>query len=464
MSKNKYPGVYIEELGGLPPSVAQVETAIPVFIGYTQKAENGEVTLDSPTRIRSLLEYEQLFGAAFQETLNIEVDTRQINHNISILNKEQLGLYKMYNSLKMYFANGGDTCYIISVGDYSLKTIHYKSLNQGLERSKKIDAISLIIFPDATGLKSHLDFYKLYQDALKICLRLRDRFFIMDTFSDRPYLLDDITHNPITAFRDNIVLDIDYLKYGAAYFPFLETNLHYQFNNKEILIEIIRAIGKKETTTLNKIQVADVVLFKKIKNIISNLTVLLPPSAAIAGVYCSVDKARGVWKAPANVSINNVIRPSVAITDPEQETLNVDAIGGKSINAIRAFTGRGNLVWGARTLAGNDNEWRYISVRRFFNMVEESVSNALKQFVFEPNNANTWSAVKTMMDNFLITLWRDGALSGSKPENAFFVKVGLGETMTAQDLLDKKMIIEIGMAVVRPSEFIILRLTQTMKD
>jgi phage tail sheath protein FI len=190
----------------------------------------------------------------------------------------------------------------------------------------------------------------------------------------------------------------------------------------------------------------------------------LPPSSAIAGVYARVDKDRGVWKAPANVGLNYVSSLSVKISSEDQEDLNVDTVAGKSINAIRAFTGKGILVWGARTLAGNDNEWRYISVRRFFNMVEESVKKATSQFVFEPNDANTWVKVRAMIENFLSLQWRAGALAGAKEEQAFYVRVGLGQTMTAQDILNGYMHIEIGMAVVRPAEFIVLKFSHKLQE
>jgi phage tail sheath protein FI len=189
----------------------------------------------------------------------------------------------------------------------------------------------------------------------------------------------------------------------------------------------------------------------------------MPPSGAIAGVYANVDGTRGVWKAPANVSLNNVIGPAVKIDNSDQDDMNVTATG-KSINAIRAFAGRGTLVWGARTLTGNDNEWRYIPVRRFFIMVEESVKKATYPFVFENNDANTWTKVRVMIQNFLTLQWRAGALQGAKPEDAFFVNVGLNETMTALDILEGRMIVEIGMAVVRPAEFIILRFSHKMQE
>ena len=187
----------------------------------------------------------------------------------------------------------------------------------------------------------------------------------------------------------------------------------------------------------------------------------LPPSAAIAGVYSTVDRTRGVWKAPANISLNSVIGPAVKIDSRDQESLNVHTTG-KSVNAIRAFAGKGTLVWGARTLAGNDNEWRYVPVRRFFIMVEQSTKKASEPFVFEPNDANTWVKVRAMIENFLILQWRAGAMNGAKPEDAFFVRVGLGETMTELDILEGRMIVEIGMAVVRPAEFIILRFSHKM--
>ncbi|TRY29856.1 phage tail sheath family protein [Aliiglaciecola sp. M165] len=190
----------------------------------------------------------------------------------------------------------------------------------------------------------------------------------------------------------------------------------------------------------------------------------VPPSGSVAGLYAFVDNARGVWKAPANVSVNAVRGPVEAIDSNEQESLNVDVTGGKSINAIRTFTGRGTIVWGARTLAGNDNEWRYVPVRRFFNMVEESVKKSTAWAVFEPNTAQLWSKIKGMIDNYLIQKWREGALAGSTPEEAFFVKIGLGETMTAQDILEGRLYVEIGMAAVRPAEFIILKFMHKLQE
>ncbi|MDP3180513.1 MAG: phage tail sheath C-terminal domain-containing protein, partial [Bacteroidota bacterium] len=205
-------------------------------------------------------------------------------------------------------------------------------------------------------------------------------------------------------------------------------------------------------------------VYKNILNGVSNSMTVMPPSGAVAGVYAQVDRTRGVWKAPANVSLNNVLAPATVFTATQLDNLNVDAVAGKSVNAIRYFTGKGTLVFGSRTLAGNDNEWRYVPVRRFFNMVEESCKKSTEPFVFEPNDANTWVKIQGMIENFLTTLWRQGALQGVKPEHAFYVAVGLGKTMTSLDILEGRLIVEIGMAVVRPAEFIILRFSHKLAE
>jgi uncharacterized protein len=203
--------------------------------------------------------------------------------------------------------------------------------------------------------------------------------------------------------------------------------------------------------------------FKSIIDSLNKTLTILPPSAAMAGVYARVDNDLGVWNAPANVSLNEVAGFTYNLTDKDQEDFNVDINAGKSINILRAFTGMGPMVWGARTLAGNDNEWRYVPVRRFFNMVEESVMKSTKWAVFKPNDANLWIKVKGMIDNYLTLLWRQGALAGAKPDEAFFCRVGLNQTMTSQDILEGRLIVQIGMAVVRPAEFIILEFSHKLQ-
>ena len=171
-----------------------------------------------------------------------------------------------------------------------------------------------------------------------------------------------------------------------------------------------------------------------------------------------------MWKAPANISIVGVSEIPINLTSEQQEYLNLDAISGKSINAIRAFPGRGLLIFGSRTLAGNDAEWRYIPVRRLFITVEKTISNTLGDVVFEPNDLNTWVRVRMLIYGYLSELWRAGALRGTSPAEAFEIKVGLGETMTSEDVLEGRLIVEIGLAAVRPAEFIKLKFTFLMQE
>lgn len=186
---------------------------------------------------------------------------------------------------------------------------------------------------------------------------------------------------------------------------------------------------------------------------------LMAPSAAMAGVYARVDNNEGVWKAPANVSINGVVSPAVNLTNEEQEDLNVP-LNGKSVNAIRYFIGDGVKVWGARTLDGNSLDWRYINVRRTIIMLEESIKQACKAYVFENNTATTWLTMKNMIDNFLNGIWRRGGLAGQTPEDAYEVHVGLGDTMTAEDILEGYLRITVKVALIRPAEFIELTFQQ----
>ncbi|GAB2765130.1 hypothetical protein GCM10027275_03020 [Rhabdobacter roseus] len=191
---------------------------------------------------------------------------------------------------------------------------------------------------------------------------------------------------------------------------------------------------------------------------------LIPPSGAVAGIYARVDRTRGVWKAPANESLANVKAPLALLTHDQHGECNVDSATGKSVNVVRSYPGKGVLVYGARTLAGNDNEWRYVNVRRLFNMIEESCKKATEPFVFEPNDPNTWVKVQAMIENFLTTLWRQGALFGANPDQAFYVLVGLNKTMTALDILEGRMIVEIGVAANRPAEFIVLRFSHKLPE
>jgi hypothetical protein len=188
---------------------------------------------------------------------------------------------------------------------------------------------------------------------------------------------------------------------------------------------------------------------------------LLPPSGAIAGVYARTDFTRGVFKAPAGTSILSAVKPAIAISDLDQQDLNVP-LDGKAVNAIRTVPGYGVMVWGARTLNGNSQDTRYVNVRRTMIMLEQSIKNAAQAFMFEPNTATTWVSVESMIRNFLTNQWKAGALFGATPAEAFSVGVGLGVTMTSDDILDGLMNVMVKVAIVRPAEFIVLTFQQTM--
>ncbi|NOQ74247.1 MAG: phage tail sheath family protein [Crocinitomix sp.] len=466
METYKTPGVYVEEIPTLPASVAQVSTAIPAFIGYTEKAANTEgVSLtEVPTRITSLPDYEALYGKARNEIFNVQIRDRfsggdapkLINRTIKPLLTPSP--FNMYYALQMYFMNGGGPCYIVSVGGYSeTPLVSLTNLGDGLEKLEQEDEPTLIVFPEGVNLSSSANYNTLISNALNQCAKLKDRFTIVDVIK---------TENT----RE---LSSDYLKYGAAYYPNLNTVLNFHFKEEDVTLEYaaeisgvayenpsIDLIGKDLIDIIN----TEGALYNAVKSEIAKIKVILPPSSSMAGVYARVDNDRGVWKAPANVSLNGVISPTIKITNETQDGLNIDPIGGKSINAIRTFTGKGILVWGARTLAGNDNEWRYVSVRRFFNMVEESIQKATGWVVFEPNDANSWLRIKGMIENYLNGLWRQGALVGAKPQQAYFVNVGLGTTMTSIDVLEGRMNVEIGLATARPAEFIILKFSHKLQE
>jgi phage tail sheath protein FI len=651
MPTYKTPDVYVEEISLFPPSVAEVETAIPAFIGYTEKAMKTSIDdlLCIPTKIKSLLDFETCFGKGPA----VSFGNVQLDQNNNFIQATFATTYCLYDSMRMFFANGGGDCYVVAVGNYG-DTIKdqdtsnpLKGFIPGLKAVKKCDEPTILLFPDAASLSAGT-LGGVQQAALAQCGTLGDRVAVLDTGRG--------DHDG-AAFRNNI--GISNLKYGAAYAPWLQivyaksvsymdvknnitkggnnpvglgtlttdTEIQGAINQLDDAIADVSTLNGKVATYLNtagassinakynalvstyknnrtlkhaqdvytflydlarlvdtfvgttgvkgvalKHQIIDLIgnslkgafgdvinteedletvvttsgythqwdvgtipsssawgpiftgaaskthstvaataasdiaacdsallaiekdfgvingvingiisgasqyvstydsalytMFPVYKNIIlgiSDTPTTVPPSGAIAGVYATIDNQRGVFKAPANVSLAGVVGPDYNFDASETDALNVDTNAGKSINAIRAFSGKGTLVWGARTLAGNDNEWRYVNVRRFFNMVEESVKKSTYWAVFEANDANTWVKLRGMIENYLTQKWREGALAGATTKDAFFVKCGLGTTMTSQDILEGRLNVEVGMAVVRPAEFIILKFSHLLQ-
>lgn len=470
MSQYKTPGIYLVEKNAFPNSVVEVATAIPVFIGYTEKAEyKSQSLLNKPYRITSFAEYSTIFGGAPETKFTLDEDGKSLTDSVLGDSADLSKRFRLYNSMRMFFQNGGSTCYILSVGNYA-DSIEESKLKDAIKLLEKEQEPTLVLVPDAVSLSDVDACANVQNEVLSHCNKMENRFAILDVYNGFKELSDE----PVKTFREKIT---NYLNYGAAYYPWLNASVvtadevtFQAIANKDKLRAIIDAsVTSSEIKALTAEMVAcedetrAAVIHKALKTaapkysevleLVRKELNLMPPSAAMAGIYAAVDNASGVWKAPANVGVNGVVTPAVNLTDSEQEDLNVPT-NGKSVNAIRSFVGSGIKVWGARTLDGNSQEWRYVNVRRTLIMIEESLRQASKAYVFEPNTLNTWVTMKSMFNNFLTNVWKRGGLAGASPEDAFEVYVGLNETMTADDILDGILRITVKVALSRPAEFI----------
>jgi hypothetical protein len=180
----------------------------------------------------------------------------------------------------------------------------------------------------------------------------------------------------------------------------------------------------------------------------------VPPSGHIAGIYARSDATRGVHKAPANEVIRGALNLTYRVNREEQAALNV-----AGVNCVRFFPQQGIVVWGARTVADSASEWKYVPVRRLFTMVENSIGRSTRWVVFEPNDYTLWKAIRRDVGAFLRLLWRDGALMGKTPEEAFFVKCD--DETNPPEVIDAGMVVTvIGLAPVKPAEFVVFRIGQ----
>ncbi len=508
MSIMKTPGVYVVEKSAFPNSVVEVPTAVPAFIGYTEKAANGNKSLDrKPWRISSMAEYQAFFGGAptpkFQLKTADEGDADLVIGD-SRYTLEPSRTYTLYYNMVLFFANGGGPCYIVSVGDYDTD-LDKNRFTAGIEQLVSEMEPTLVVVPEAVNLPWN-DCLDVQNAALNHCgYDTRSRFAILDVPTG--------AENDVKEFREGITSN--FLDFGAAYYPWLNTSIiqdgDLSFANLENPAELrsvleqeldagksndelkglIAAIapstgkskksgnegeeggdetaatddgaGSQQSASVHKVLFQVSNTYREILKVIKDRLNTLPPSAAIAGVYAMVDNTKGVWKAPANVGLVGVVSPATNISNAQQEELNVP-LSGKAVNAIRSFVGEGVKVWGARTLDGNSLDWRYVNVRRTVIMLEESIKNAARAYVFEANTANTWVNVRSMIANFLTGIWKRGGLAGATPEEAFNVSVGLGETMTPNDVLEGIMRVTVRIAVVRPAEFIEITFQQQMQE
>lgn len=462
MPDYKTPGVYVEEISTFPHSIHPLSTSKPVFIGFT---ERGPKHL---TEIFSLSDFLQLFGEPPLDLPDFIVNGNSV-HTSNGDPIPETPEYHLFYSLQLYFANGGGPCYILPVG-YFGETYTVDAFKTTIRKLEIHKGPSIIVLADLRRLDNPHDYYSIYEEALDVCEKIGNCFTIIDTRHSDSNPNDHQIN--IRELRNH--LGGPNLQFGAAYYPMLVTHLRHRYSEDQITVikdgnemvlrhsdQTISEDPSKKSESFYHNDGSRKANYRKIINQIDSVNLLLPPSGAVTGIASYVDLTRGVWKAPAGVPLNDIERPFLHISSNDQELVNISQ-DGKSVNAIRKFPNKGTQIWGARTLAGNDNEWRYVTVRRFLSMIEASIENSTKMFVFEPNDANTWQSVEAMIENFLINLWKEGAFQGTKPEAAFFVKVGLGKTMTQTDIQQGRMIIELGVAPVKPAEFVILRIVQKM--
>ncbi len=515
----KTPGVYINEINAFPNSVVPVATAVPAFIGYTPKASfNGKSYLNKPVKVTSFNEFKAIFCHPDSNPPKppvkqyepqyylVKQNTGTTGPNIlTIINEAYAVLpdpdtiYYLYNSIRLFYQNGGTDAYIVSVGSYGKPSGHpinqgaalvnsnvkLNDLLQGLGTLKKEQEPTMYICPEAT-LLNLADNSTLMQEMLLQNETMRTAISIFDIIGAKSP--DPIGYTQdIETFRNNT--GTNGLSYGVTYYPFVNTtimqpeDLDYTnlFGRKFVALKALLSPPSSPNTNVelifdkiedpnNKESVQDLqkqllIISPEFKHIMDKVLQdanLLPPSGGMAGVMTTVDNQEGVWKAPANVSMVGVVDLPIVLNDAQQGELNIDAVSGKSINAFRKFPGMGILVWGARTLDGNSSDWRYVPVRRTLMFIEQSCKLAAQAYVFEPNDQNTWQAVSSMIESFLTSIWQQGGLAGAKPSDAFSVQCGLGTTMTSQDLLDGYLKVSIHVAVTHPAEFIVITFSQLM--
>jgi len=533
------PGVYVVEKTAFPPSVVGVKTAVPAFIGYTEKAEvAGQPVQLVPIKLYSLADYEEKFGKEFKAIYDITkvenpatdaYDFRVMNSSLATTAYEYYslttddGTFNLYNSMRLFYANGGGECYVVSVGLYttttgtttSTTTIAAADLTKGLAAIQEQVGPTMLVVPDAVLLpptpatKSttpwvSADFATVTTTMLAQCELLQDRVAILDVYGTQyltpPAQFGANQEGIIGQFRS--ILGDKGLSYGMAYFPFLDTTVvpatQVKYDNLNIsdcdstgagllqqiltwetndiypaddprIPQIISDINKispsnsaSDVKTLNHNLTASIPLLTQIEAVVVEKESVLPPSGAMAGVISYVDTTRGVWSAPANLTLAAVDQPTFPVNAAQQSGLNVP-VDGKAVDALRTFPGRGTVVWGARTLDGNSPDYRYIQVRRTLIYIEQSIKNALNQFVFAPNNGQTWTTVTSTVSGFLQGVWSQGGLMGATASEAFTVQCGLGSTMTGKDILDGYMIVQVTLQMIRPAEFIELTFKQTME-
>ena len=515
------PGVFINEINAFPNSVVEVSTAIPAFIGYTPQAlYEGKSYINVPAKINSFADFQDIFCLPdyplsgnptkqyIPEYYLIQQNNQPVMGDYILISDSYYSIvpdphtiYYLYNCVKLFYENGGGEAYIVSVGSYgppskkpmSIDTqlvnpnVVLDELLEGLQLLVNEPEPTLYICPEATLLSLEQN-ATLMKSMLLQCSQLQTAMSIFDIIGgNNP---DPILYTQdIANFRMNT--GSIGLNYGMAYYPFIGTAIiqkqDIDYTNlfggdvKQLasvinpasdpnpsitaIIANIQNPASTLTTTQNNNALLNASLdYSYIIKEVERIANILPASGAIAGVITMTDNQEGPWQAPANKSIIGATSLPIKISESQQANLNIDVVSGKSINAIRIFNELGILIWGARTLDGNSQDWKYIPVRRTMIFIEQSCKLAAQSYIFQPNDKDTWEAVKLTIGNFLTDVWKQGGLQGASASDAVSVDCGLGTTMTGEDLLNGYMTISIKVAVVHPAEFILITLQQKMES
>lgn len=453
------PGVFVKEVSKLGKAIVQVSTSVPAFIGYTEKY------LEAPQKVRSMQEFEALFG-----TVHTFIRMRTNGGVYAPQSAYVHPDYTFYYCIRLYFANGGGPCWIVSVGTYKKEgetqdaldsDLFVSSTQNVLDKLETIDEISILCVPELP-MMADPGRATVIQALLANCARRQDRFAILDEYTRS-------SGNDTLKFRE--ACGNDNLQYGAAYYPQVMYNL--EIPDRAIIMEkenetpFQLAIDGLSLDEALKVPEAAALLGSRASFLRSRAKMLvniyLGAGAAIAAIYGATDEARGVWKAPAGMSIVGVERIIKHYYHLDDSPLMND-VTGKEINGVKETESQGVVVWGARTLAGNDLDYRYVPVRRLMTYIGQTLKKSTAWAIFEPNNANTWLTLSNMCENFLNDLWRQGAFMGAKPKDAYNVNIGLGQSMDSEDILKGILRIEIAVAPVRPAEFIIFSFSHQLQQ
>ena len=513
------PGVYVQELDSIPAGVKYVPTAVPAFVGYTPRADYaGKSCRNKAIRVNSMAEFMAIFcfpesapGIAGGDNFNPQFYLSKGSEKSAGSRSVKIGgswyevspdpdtIYYLYNSVRLFFANGGGDAYIVSVGDYGPASrepmadatapvvngnVRLAQLLAGLEQLQAEVEPTLYLCPEAT-LLSAADNGALMAAMLQQAQLMQTAVCLFDVIGGRApdpvlYTLD------IQNFRNST--GNQSLDRGICYYPFVcssivqsgevdflnlfggdSLQLHAVLNSTEPLDTaasgVLRELEASGDRHVDRGRVHQVLLgssetYRQLMQVVMQEVNLLPASGAMAGLYAMNDNDAGVWNSPANVSPLAVDGLPLRITDDEQQGLNVDPVTGKSINALRIFQVSGVLVWGARTLDGNSQDWRYISMRRTAIWLEQSIGRSLGELETQVNDASVWTRVRSMLSGFLTDVWKSGGLMGNTAQEAFSVAVGLGETMTAEDVLQGIIRVSVKVALQHPGEFIVITFQQ----